>query len=294
MNLLSRFFGRTGPRSADAPAGITAATSEGGVSLQVLFDGALPSKASALQDCLRRYHASLSKAQVEMSQETGPDGNLFGLAGWGKHVVRLVGFSVPMPTEPVETCVAPAHYPQALKARARSHASHLLMYYAGHETAVIEQYVSLAAVGGALSGLGASVILNEAGHTSFPAAALAASDDGDILELLRTLPLPILYCGLVKYEVQGIDGVWMRTHGAQLLGLPNFAVHADGHHQGQEQFDRLTTILTYLNESKAHVGAGHTMEIGPNDLIRLRAATPFEPFLQDENPLLVIDRIERR
>ena len=31
-------------------------------------------------------------------------------AGWGNHVVRLVGFDAPYPSEALEACVAPAHY----------------------------------------------------------------------------------------------------------------------------------------------------------------------------------------
>ena len=292
MSLLKRFFSRS-PRSASSPDPATLPGAGDGLGLQVLFDGGLPLEPSLLEGRLRQYHRSMARATVDLSPEIAQDGTLFGLAAWGSHVVRLVGFSLPMPQEAVETCIAPSHYPQPLKARARSHASHLLMYYAGSDSAPLEQFVAMAALGGVLSHFGASVVLNESGHTSFPAEALAGLDvDGDTLELLRTLPLPILYCGFVKHEVAGVEGVWMRTYGAELLQLPNLAVHARGHNEGQKHFDRVSSILGYILDSHAIVEAGHTMEIGSDDLIRFRRPKAVEEFLTGPNEPLVIESIE--
>ena len=68
-----------------------------------------------------------------------------GLAGWGEHVVRMVGFNAPLPEATVEVCVAPAHYPAEVKAEVRAHASHVLLYYTGHDADPLEQYVAVAA-----------------------------------------------------------------------------------------------------------------------------------------------------
>ena len=214
------------------------------------------------------------------------------MIGWGKHVVRCVGFDLPMPPEAVEACIAPSHYPQELKQRARSHKAHVILYYAGYEPSPVEQYVALAATAGVLARLGAIVVLNESGHTSFPAAALSGVDsDGDIMDLLRTLPLPILYCGFVKHEVEGIPGVWMRTYGAPLLGLPDFAAHAAGHHEGQRYFDMFDSVFGYLRESGAQLAAGHTMQIGQEEFLRVRHPTDEEAFLESEGELLVAEII---
>lgn len=294
MNLIQRFFGRRGPRDASSPPELVAAPAEGATSLQILFDGRLPSDPGAIQACLCRYHHTMSAATADLSPEARKDGNLLGLVGWGSHVVRLVGISAPMPPDVVDSCVGPSHYPQALKARARSHASHLLLYYSGKVPSTLDQYVALAAVGGAMSHFGASVILNEAAHTSFPADALSGTDiEGDTLSLLKTLPLPILYCGFVKYDVQGVEGVWMRTHGAHLFQLPDLALHASGHHEGQQYFDLVTTILSYMLESGARIEAGHTMDVGPT-LLRFRAPTAFEPALQGPHPVLVLEPTQKR
>lgn len=293
MNLIKRFFGRTGPRDANSPVELVAAPNETGVSLQILFDGLLPSDSAPIQARLRRYHRSMSRAVVEFSPGASRDGNLLGMAGWGPHVVRLVGIGAPMPPDVVELCVAAAHYPQPLKTRARSNSSHLILYYNGRAPLVLDQYVALAGLCGCLADFGASVVLNESAHTSFPADALSERNThGDMVTLLTTLPLPILYCGFVKYEVTGVEGVWMRTHGAHIFGLPDLAVHAQDHSEGQEHFDLLTTILNYMRESGARIEPGHTMEVGPTHL-RFRAATPFEPALQGPHPLLVLEVTER-
>jgi hypothetical protein len=234
----------------------------------------------------------MSRVRCEIDPALTREGKVFGMAGWGKHVVRCVGFDLPMPADAVEACVAPSHYPEELKQRARSHKAHVILYYAGHEPSPVEQYVALAATAGVLARLGAIVVLNESGRTSVPVSALSGSDsDGDIIDLLRTLPLPILYCGFVKHEVEGIPGVWMRTYGAPLLGLPDFAAHAAGHHEGQRYFDMFDNVFGYLRESGAQLAAGHTMQIGEEEYLRVRLPTEEEAFLESEGELLVAEII---
>ncbi len=245
-----------------------------------------------LIEAFRSYHRSMSGVRCEIDAALSREGKLFGMVGWGKHVVRCVGFNLPMPAAAVEACVAPSHYLKDLKERARAHKAHVILYYAGYDSSPLEEYVALAATAGVLGRLGAIVVLNEAGHTSFPAAALSGSgSEGDIMELLRTLPLPILYCGFVKHEVEGIPGVWMRTYGAPLLGLPDFAAHAAGHHAGQRYFDIFDSILGYLRKSGAQLGAGHTMQLGEEEYLRFRKPREEEGFLRSDGELFVAELI---
>src|SRR5262249_12611300 len=139
----------------------------------------------------------------------------------------------------------------------------------------------------------AIVVANETGHTSFPAAALSGSSDveGDRLELLRTLPLPILYCGFVKYDVEGVDGTWMRTYGAGVLGLPDLAMLTAGHHEGQQTFNLIDRLFRYLLDSGATFAVGHTMQAGPDLFLRLRAPREDEGWLQGPGEVLVLERI---
>ena len=223
MGILSRFFGRKEDDDDRGGQLVANRKIEDRLTLQVLFDGKSLFEPERIIAALRSYHRSMARARCELKPELGKKGTVLGLAGWGKHVIQLVGFDLPMPADAVERCVAPSHYGQDLKDQARSHRSHVLLYYAGHEESPFEQYVTLAAVGGAMSKLGAIVLLNEAAHTSFPADALSGGDDeDDNMEQLRSFPLLYLYCGFVKYDVENDKGTWMRTHARARAGPARF------------------------------------------------------------------------
>ena len=123
------------------------------------------------------------------------------------------------------------------------------------------------------------------------ALARPAAGGNDVtMELLHGLLLH-LYCGFVKCQVQDVPGVWMRTYGCHLLGLPDLAFHAEGHHQGQETFNIFQSVLGYVLNSGAELGAGHTMQIGQDTFLKLRAPAEAEGFLDSEGELFVAELI---
>ena len=100
---------------------------------------------------LRDYHADMADATAELhavTPQTADEPTLLGLIGWGRHVVKVVGFDMPMPADAVAACVRPAHFDPAYKARAYEHVAHVMLYYAGYERDPLEQYVALAAISG--------------------------------------------------------------------------------------------------------------------------------------------------
>ena len=288
MDILKRFFGK-----GDAKERLAASESTKEFrALQLLFAGNLRLDPNAVAHSLRSYHPSMASATCEIDADTSAQGTPLGLLGWGKHVVRFVGFDNPMPTEVVEKCLQPAHFGQDLKAQARAHKAHLLLDYAGRDGDSLNQYVALAAAAGVLSAHGAIVVLNESGHTAFPCLALA-KDDGDMMELLESLPIPILYSGFVKFDVQGVEGTWMRTRGNHLLGLPDFALLARGHHEGQMTFDMFCDLLSYLRSSGATFAPGHTTQIGEDVFLKIRSQKKEEYFLDSPGTMLVLEPISR-
>jgi hypothetical protein len=288
MSIFSRFFGRK-EETTDARALSANPAIEHPLSLQVLFAGPLAIAEDTLTAALRAYHPSMAQARAEIAPDM-PE--CLGLAGWDKHVVRMVGFNAPYPKDALEACVAPAHYPATVKDEIRGHASHVILYYAGFEEDPLEQYVALAAVAGALTGFGAMAVLNEHARASLPAGVFEAESLGEeSLDLLRTLPLNMLYCGFVKYEVEGVDGVWMRTFGGDVFGLPDFAALADGHHEGETYSNMFNNIMGYLRESGAELAAGHTMQIGENAYMKLRDPSKEEYFLDGPGQVLVAEII---
>ncbi|KRA03198.1 DUF4261 domain-containing protein [Achromobacter sp. Root565] len=294
MSIFSRFFGRKEePTGAADPTDSTALLANPDIaqplSLQVLFAAPLAISESALAEALRAYHPTMKDARAEIAHDM-PE--FLGMAGWDKHVVRLVGFNAPYPKDALETCVAPSHYPAALKDEVRAHVSHIILYYAGYETDPLEQYVALAAVAGALANFKALAVLNEHAHTSLSAGVFADESLGDeSMELLRTLPLNMLYCGFVKYEVEGVQGVWMRTYGADAFGLPDFAALATGHDEGEMYSTMFNNIMSYMLESGAVLAAGHTMQIGEDAYMKLREPAKEEYYLDGPGQVLVAEII---
>jgi hypothetical protein len=291
MSVYNRFFGKresddspndlvAGPRKDDSPA------------LQVLLEDGFRLDPAAVTRAMRTYHPSMAKARCEVARELNQEGKIFGLAGWGNHAIQIVGFDLPMPTDTVELCVAPSHYPQQLKERARAHKAHVLLWYAGRDESVIEQFVALTAFAGVLDRFGAIVVLNESARTSFPVEALSGQGvNCDMMELLRTLPLPILYCGFVKYDIPNDRHVWMRTYGAYVLGLPDFASYTNGHHEGQRYCDMFGSIMRYMLNTGKRLAAGHTMQIGDDNYLRCRTPTNDEPWLESKGEMLVVEVI---
>lgn len=261
-------------------------------SLQVLFPDLPSLDTASLTAELRRFHPSLKSARFDIEPEAAAKGTPIGQAVWGKHTIDIVGFDVPMPAPSVEATVQPAHYGSDLKTRARAHRAHLILYHNGVETSPLERYVALAVIVGVLAKRGAIVVLNEAASTSFPAEALNGAEGGeDSLEILRTLPLLVLYCGFVKYDVAGTNGTWMRTFGCHLFKLPDFAYFATGHDQGEFIFGLFTSLHDYLRESGKQFLPGHTMQVGDDLFARVRKPVADEYFLESKGELLVIELI---
>jgi hypothetical protein len=294
MNLSSRFFGHRDAGSSGRHGELIAnAAIESPLSLQLLFTAPLRLDANQVTLALQAYDESMDSARFEIDENLNAKEQIVvAMAGWGDHVVRLVGFDTPMPEVNIEACIAPAHYSQELKNEARGHTGHLLLYYGGYEPSPFEQYVALGAVAGVLANFGALVVLNESAMTSLPAIALGSEGaEGHALELLRSLPLPILFCGFVKYELEGVDGVWMRTHGAELLSWPDLAVHADDHDHAEKYFGIFDNVFQYLRDSGALLADGHTMQVGDETYIRFRKPASNEPFVESESNLLVVEMI---
>jgi hypothetical protein len=292
MSLFDRFFGKRADADASREPLVANPAIEETLGLQVLLPEARPLDATQLTRTLRALDGSLADARCEIDDELSREGKLFGLLGWGKHVIRLVGFDAAMPATAVETCVAPAHYAADLKERARAHRAHIILYYGGYETSPLERYVALAAAAAVCGQQGGLVVVNESARTSLPMTLLndiAAS--GKAIDMLRDLPLPYLYCGFVKHLVEDVPGTWMRTYGAKQLGLPDLAAHAKGHHEAQRYFDMFDSVFRYVLSSGVRLARGHTMQIGAHEYMRARAPKLSESFLVPSGELFVLEVI---
>ena len=292
MSIISRFFGRKEPAAgqpnAEPAALVSNPDQKDGMSLQVAFAGPLPNQADALTRALQAYHPSMADARAEL--DTGGD-HWLGLAGWGEHVVRLVGFNAPLPEATVEVCVAPAHYPAEVKAEVRAHASHVLLYYTGHDADPLEQYVAVAAVAGALAEAGGVAVMNEHAHTSLPAGVFTRASLGD--EPGAAALAAADHAVLRLREIRG--GRHRRRVDADLRRRPlrpaRLRRAGRGHHQGEFYSNIFNNIMAYLLQSGAEMDAGHTMQIGENAYLKLREPDEPEYFLQGPGRTLVAEII---
>jgi hypothetical protein len=292
MGILNRFFGKPDEDGCRGEQLLANPNEKSKVSLQILFKGPLSIETESLKAALQKWHSEMKKAACEFDSECVTQGTPLGLVGWADHVVKLVGFNTPIPEHVLERCVKPSNFKEDFKQNAYDHQSHLILWYAGYEVSRVEQFVALAAVAAVLASFGASVVLNEKAHSCFPAAALSGTTEkGDRMELLRTLPLLILYGGFVKYEVEKVSGIWMRTHGLHILGLPDLAILTRGHYEAELAFETSSNVLSYVAESEAKLAAGHTMQVGKDYYLRLRLPHKDENFLDSEGDIFVAELI---
>jgi hypothetical protein len=298
-DLLDRFFGRGVPKLGGPPVANPRAGDP--VGLQLLFDGPLALDAGEVQKALRDYHSEMAQATAELyfvpankpSPPDDPDPALMGLLGWERHVVKVVGFTAPMPADAVRACVQPAHFDPQFKKLAYEHKSHVMLYYAGYESDPLEQHVALAAAAGALAYFGASFVLNETARTAIPAPVLHPheEDAGDMLGALRKLPLLLIYCGFVHFEVEGTPGVWMRTYGCDRFGLSDIALRAEDHKLIQFTFELFNNLLAYQSETGTRFVPDSRFQLDDDLFFSLRARTPEEWYLDSDGEMLIAERI---
>lgn len=288
MNFFSRLFGKKNKSMLECGTLVANPNIENAVSLSILFKGKLDFDKNQLKEALVKIDPSIKNIQYETPFEQLEEG-CYLLIGWDKHVIQLLGMNHPFPTDALEPCIATAHYSQDIKEQVRHHDSHLMLFYKGYEQDVLEQYLALARLAASFATFNALAVINEHGHTSLPIEPLLELvRDKDGIDLLST-SLPTLFCGFVKYQVENVDGVWMRTYGADAFGLPDFAVLAKSHDEGEHYFTLFSNVLNYLRESGATMVAGDTMECGDDKMMSLRAPNDDEYFLKDEGNVLVVE-----
>ena len=288
MGLFSRLFGKKSESKQMDNSIVPNPDIDSAVSLSIVFKGALNIDNDKLLTKLKSIDPTIKDIRYEIPFGQLEEGICI-LVSWGKHIIRIFGLNAPYPKDVLELCVTPASYNQEIKQQIYESDSHLLLYYVGYEQDVLEQYLALTHLAACFEQFNALAVINEVAHTSLPVNfinALASENDG-----LTTLVacLPLLFCGFVKYEIENIKGIWMRTYGANKFGLPNFAALANSYEESEYYFDMFSNILNYLRQSQATMNPGDTMEMGDNRMMSLRAPQDDEYFLKDQGDLLVIE-----
>lgn len=258
------------------------------LSLAIVVKGKISIDENKLLNQLSTLDSSLKNVRYQKFNND-IDEQFYGLIGFNNHVIKIIGIDAPYPADELESCVAPAHYSQDIKQQVHEHDSHLILYYCGYDKNVFEQYLALIKVAAAFEAFNALAVINPYAHTSLPIQTIynIVSDKDDLDAFCSCLLM--FFCGFVKYEIENTNGVWMRTYGAEVFGLPNFAILAANHDEGGKYFDMFNNILNYLHDSGAVMTAGDTMEIAGGQMMSLRNPLESEYFLLDESTVLVIE-----
>jgi hypothetical protein len=274
MSLFERFFGR---RNQEDASPLVATRVENPLSIAVLFAGAPTLNPTKVVGALQTYDNAMKRARFEADPEMLQKGIVFGLAGWGRHVVQLVGFDAPYPRQELEPCLHNGRFDDVRKQKLADAQGHVILYYAGQEESPYEQYVALCAVAGALCRVGAIGVVNPHAITILPGEVFG--DPAMELDILRAMPILAFICS------------WGTLVGAHALTKPDLAARLDSREESREIAEIFSNILAYLCETNAHFAAGHTMQVGEYTFMKVRASTADEAFLEGQGPLLIAEFI---
>lgn len=266
----------------------------------LLFDERVEIDLARVGALLASFDPALDAAVISMDLETR-----VAEATFGDFVLRFRAVGDPIPEAALEPSIQLAHLDPDEKTAARAHACFLVMEHAlveGDTPRTLDQFRALTILAAAFARLGARFIVNLDARTALPAGALDAAP-GDVIPLIETLSPLLLFMGFAKYELAlppdlpnlGLRhaGVWMRTHGGALFGLPDLARLAAGHEEGLTTFRAMTEMMVHMIESRALFSLGDVVQLPDGALAVFRAPDESEAFLLDatEHPVLILEPV---
>lgn len=279
------------------------------VGLQVLFPDSAPSGiiAEALTEQLHRFDPALNRATLRAPPVADADG-LTGIASWpvaaaapggaapAEHRVDvIVRHHCPLPPQVARDCIDYSLYPQPVKARMAQAQSAAYLSYRGLDAVPpLEKYVAVSAVAAALcEAAEACGVLNVNALTSAPASMFsrrfiteaAGGAAASPLDFFRALPLTTLYAGFQPYQTedaQGAPRIGFRTHGAELLGLPNLATYAADVAAAEVVFYVFHAVWELMQKRDRPLVAGEPVQLtaDPATGVAVRNPTAQEAYLQ--------------
>jgi hypothetical protein len=271
------------------------------LTLQVLFSQHLNIDVGTFQEIVRGFAAELEEASVEwysLSEHPelaqlvtgdGPPATEVGIIHFGEHLVKLVQCDGPLPYGPMRTCVDTALMAPEDKQVAYQHLSHILLYEVSAAPDPLERQVAVAGIAAVLASLGGSTILNEEARAAAPGPDFIPEENEDIFATLRSLPIPYLYGGIVRLDLDDPTGMWVRSFANHKLGLPNLAMKVTHPDEVRFAFELFAGILGYLRKMEESLVAGDTADLGERK-VSFREPTEQEWYLESDGVMLVIEQ----
>jgi hypothetical protein len=281
--------GASGPEgNAQADPADQEAPGESRLSLQVLFPQPPTLDGEAFIKALARLHPSMARAALEAQNV---DGSGQGIVAWGPHRIEMLIRKRPLPPQVAQRCIGPAHYRAEQKEQAKAHQAYVVLYHEANDVSPWGQYAALGAAAAAISRQqNAVAVANAFALTSAPVTLFdQLFKSADAWTMLLNMPPAMLYCGFVKYPIPRSPKVWMRTHGGNLLGVPDLALLADTYQQGEKAFNLFNAVINHVHNTQANLASGQTLQVTPDLLLRFRQPAPHEIVLESPGQLLVIE-----
>jgi len=270
------------------------------VTLQILFLQLLQIDSDTFREVIRGFVPELESAEVDwyclaehpefagLVTGDGPAATDVGLITFSGHQVKIVQCNGPMPYGPLKTCVEPALMSREDKLLATEHQSHVLLFEVSENPDPLERHVAVACIAGLFASLGGVTILNEEARAAVPGPDLIPLEDEDLFDTLRSLPIPYLYGGMVRLDVNDPLGLWVRSFANHKLGLPDLAMRVTGPDQVRLAFNMFACITGYIRTMQEELVAGDTADLGDRK-IQFRAPHEHEWYLESEGLMLVIE-----
>lgn len=263
--------------------------------LHLLFDERVNIDLARVSALLAEMDPALEHAVITMDLETR-----VADATFGDFAMHFRGVGEPMPEAALEPSVQLAHLDPEEKAAARAHRCFVVIEHQpveGDAPPMLDRYRALAILAAVFARIGARFVVNLEARTALPAGALLA-DPKDVIPLIERLSPLLLFMGFAKYELAlppGLPelglrhaGVWMRTHGGALFGLPDLARLTTGHEQGLATFRAMSEMVVHMIESRTPFSIGDVVQLPEGELAVFRELAEDEAFLAGDHPVLVL------
>ncbi|KPA73938.1 membrane protein [Leptomonas pyrrhocoris] len=168
-----------------------------------------------------------------------------------------------------------------------------LSYHGTDAALPLEKYVAVSAVAAALCEAGGGCgVLNVHACTAASASLFSRSFieencdcAGRPLDFFRALPVTTLYAGFQPYQTEGAKGelrYGFRTHGAELLGLPNLATFATDVASSEVVFYAFHAMWELMQRRGRPLVAGEPVQLtsDPSTGVTVRDPLLTEAYLQ--------------
>lgn len=258
------------------------------MNLMLLFPNSPWIPARELAHVLAELHPSLAMVQIEGRTHDLGHGLGVGQTAriqWGPHTVYMAVIQKPAPAESMRWAVDLSRYDAVLSTQVATHTAHATLAYKGEEKDPLEQYLALATIAAGLTRLGAVLVVNVGARSACPAQPLLPRPGEDLLDVLRRMPLPLLFVGYHQLEFQDTPGVWIRTCGAPLMDMPDLAVHVRGHDESKPIFNMFHDIFMAMRGANIRFKEGDMVQLEELNW-RFRKPRSKERFL--ESPRMIV------